>query len=83
MKRIIFLRNKPSGNHVYACNGSGCDLCEVRFKCFTYASSSNIEVDWNLIKTSKSPIKLLRDATRSKIYVKGSKKFNEIWCELK
>ena len=81
MKRLIVLINKSSGNDTYACDGSGCDLCEIRFKCFTFGKG-NIIVDWNLIKTKKSPTKLLKDATNSKIYAKGSKRFSVISKEL-
>lgn len=81
MKRIIVLLNKPSGNNEYACDGSGCDLCEARFKCFTFARGVLI-VDWDEIKTKKSPVAFLRGSTHSKIYVKGSKKFDAVKAEI-
>ncbi len=75
MRRFIVLNNKPFGNNTYICDGSGCRQCAIRFKCFTNALSDIVEVDWLLIKTSKSPMKLLQGVTGSKIYVKGSKKY--------
>ncbi len=83
MKRIIILLNKPAGRKYYACDGSGCCKCPIRFKCFTSATIENVEVDWSKIKTTKSPTRFLESVTGSRIYVRGSKKYRKIWDELK
>jgi len=68
---------------MYACDGSGCVGCPIRFKCFTSSNDENVEVDWSQIRTSKSPTEFLEGVTGSRVYVRGSKKFRQIWNELK
>lgn len=83
MKKIIMLLNKPSGRTLYACDGSGCSGCPIRFKCFTSSLVENVEIDWLQIKTKKSPTRFLQNVTGSKIYVRGSKRYIKIVQELK
>lgn len=78
MNRFIQLINKPFGNTFYVCDGSGCDMCEVRFKCFTAGRIEFVKVDWSKIKTSKSPARFLASVTSSKVYVQGSKRHKKI-----
>ena len=82
MNRFIKLLNKPSGNSMFVCDGSGCDKCGIRFKCFTASRIEIVEVDWSKIKTSKSPSRFLASATGSKIYVKGSKRHKQIGMKI-
>ena len=74
MHRVIKLLNKSTGNTVYVCDGSGCDLCSGRFKCFTFGHGV-LYLNWAMIKTDKSPSVFLMGVTHSKIYVRGSKRF--------
>lgn len=82
MNRFIKLINKPSGNDMFVCDGSGCDVCAIRFKCFTASRIEIVEVDWSKIKTYKSPSRFLAGVTGSKIYVKGSKRHKLIGMKI-
>lgn len=80
MIRKIVLIGKYSGHSEYFCNGSGCDECEFRYQCFTERASTNLDIDWEDIRKrySCSPTNALRQMTKSKIYVKGSRKYREL-----
>lgn len=84
MKKIIILLNKPNGRTMYACDGSGCAGCPIRFKCFTSSNDENVEVDWSQINTrGRSPTRYLQDVTGSRIYVRGSKRFQKVVSDLR
>ena len=78
MVRLIRLINKQAGNCDYACDGSGCDKCIVRFKCLTASQRDTLNIDWSMISTKRSPTRVLEDSTGSRIYVKGSKRYYKI-----
>ena len=82
MNRFIKLINKPQGNNFYVCDGSGCDVCAIRYKCFTANKIEIVEVDWSMIKTNKSPARFLASVTGSKIYVQGSKRHKQIGMKI-
>ena len=67
---------------MFVCDGSGCDVCAIRFKCFTASRIEIVEVDWSKIKTYKSPSRFLAGVTGSKIYVKGSKRHKLIGMKI-
>jgi len=80
MKRVFKL-NK-SGNNTYICMGGGCDRCCMRFKCFSVSKYEYFVVDWHLIHTNESPTKYLERQTHSRVYVKGSKRYNKALLDM-
>jgi hypothetical protein len=81
MKRLIRLTHK-AGNDTYVCDGTGCNKCAVRYMCFTGEKSYVFVVNWQELKTKKSPQKFLEGVTGSRIYVKGSKRYQKIIKEI-
>jgi hypothetical protein len=69
-------------NETYVCDGTGCPLCSIRFKCFTWDNENICELNWEMIKTDKKPRQFLEGVTHSKVYEKGTKEYQELIKEL-
>jgi len=70
-----------TGNNQYMCSGSSCDTCELRFECFTEGASYVMSLDWDILRQrykSMSPSMALKQVVGGKVFVKGSRKFNEL-----
>lgn len=76
--RRIDMTHKP-GHSSYVCRGTSCQVCKLRFECYTMANEERLLLNWNTIKKpNTSPSRVLREIVGGQVYVKGSKKHKEI-----
>lgn len=69
------------GNNEYMCSGKSCDVCKLRFECFTEGYKHVFRLDWDELHqehSSMSPMMVLKQVTGGKVFVKGSRKFYEM-----
>ena len=80
MIRKIVIVGKGSGNRAYICAGNSCEICSLKFVCFTERKEAILWLDWNddIFNGSDSPSRKLMRATHSKIWVKGSRKYEKL-----
>ena len=63
------------------CQGTSCDRCKVRFECFTEEHTSTLRLDWDVLHAryrGLSPALVLKELVGSKVFVKGSRKYQEM-----
>ena len=79
-RRIVL---QKTGSNEYMCSGNSCNICKLRFECFTEDFKHFFLLDWDKLHgTYKgSPSIVLKQVVGSQVFVKGSNKFKKLLHE--